>query len=197
MKSAFLNFIYLIGGTLIIASCAEKKSRFFVALDQSTNEVILSYVKDNNIDLKSKVITTYWVVNDYRTDVYVSNSYAQLYKKPENAPTYYSIINENIVVFLYVGIERIISRDTHEITKEIDELLRKREVRLSPDSGYFYHAPKWLYTTFGEKNRLVKKLPPYEYNFIPYDYAVLQDTTKKDSLYILNRKFIRFERIER
>lgn len=189
MQSRIVKLINLILVGLIIISCQKAETKYSTELDSSIKKVIISYVKENSIDLKSKIVTVEWSVTDYRTDIYISNSNIELHKKPENTPIYYSVVDENAVVFIYSGIERFVSRDTREITREIDELLLTRNIQLSPDSGHFYRAPRWLYTSCENKSKLSKKIPPFEYNYIPCGYTLLQDTSILDSLYIVKNKF--------
>jgi hypothetical protein len=188
MKSRLSILFYLIIIQFFITSCNENENRFTAELNDSAKQAIISYARENKIDLRSKVITTDWVVNDYRTDIYISNLNTQLYKKRENTPVYFSVVNDSIIVFIYAGVEKVISRNTDKIISEIDKTLVKHKVQLNPDSGHFYRAPTWLYTSCGEKNRIEKKLPPLEYNFIPCGYTLMQDTVRKDSLYVLKEK---------
>lgn len=183
------NYFYVVIIFLIIAACSNSTSnKFEVELNDSVKQVILAYIKENNIDSKAKVITTDWIVSDYRTDVYISNIQSKLYQKTVYTPTYYSIIDGDVVVFIYTGIEAIMIKNTDEILYEIDDVLIKLQVELSPDSGDFYYARSWQYSTCNEESILIKKLPPFEYNFIPCGYKLLQDSIFKDSLYVVKRK---------
>jgi hypothetical protein len=181
-----IKFVYLVAIVLIITGCPYNvKERYSIELNDSIKQVISTYVEENNIDVKSKIITTEWIVNDYRTNVYISNLYSKLYEKEGHTPTYYAIIDNKIIVLIYAGIEKAIFKKTDEILGEIDYLVQKNQIKLSLDTGYFYYAPTWLYSVCGEESKLVKKFPPFEYNFIPCGYTLLQDTVRKDSLFVI------------
>jgi hypothetical protein len=175
--------------TCLIISCAQKEKKYEVEVDRDIEKIILSYIKGNNLDLKSKVVATSWVVtpND-RTDVYISNINSNSYKNIKYSPSYYSVLDTGVVVFVFTNIENLIDKKSNAIVTEIDNLLISQNIVLKPDSGNFYYAPTWLYSSCGEQHTLIKKLPPFEYNFVPCGYVLLQDTVKKDSLYIMRRQ---------
>ena len=181
-KFTFSAIIVLLA--LMILSCEQKTNNYLVELNDSTKSKIKSYVQDNNVDLKSKVISTQWVVNGDRTDIYITNLDSKLYLKLEFTPTYYSVIEDDIIVFIYSGIEQSILRNNYDEVSEINVLLDQYQVNLKNDSANFYYAPTWLYSICPESSELIKKIDPMEYNFIPCNYKLLQDTIRNDSLFV-------------
>jgi hypothetical protein len=161
---------------------------FVAEFDESTKQVISSYVKENNIDIKSKVVTANWVVNADRTDLYISNSFTQMDKDGKDIPLYYSVVNDSIIVFVYSGLEYLISRKKQEILVEINEVLSKHKVSLSIDSGYFYHPPTWLYSVCEGNSKIIKKSHALERFHIPCGYSLFFDQQKQDSLYVLQQE---------
>jgi len=173
---------------LSIVSCRQEKGRFATEFDDSTKQVIMSYVKENNIDIKSKVVTANWIVNTDRTDIYISNLFTQMNIDGKDIPLYYSVVNDSIIVFVYSGLENLISRNKQEILIEINEVLSKQKVSLSIDSGYFYHPPTWLYTTCEGNSKIVKKAHALERFYIPCGYSLFLDEQRQDSLYIIQQE---------
>jgi len=176
--------------TFTLTCCFIKKgSTFEVKLDNELQEILVDYLKENNIDSNRKVIITEWVVNpNDKIDVYISNINTDLYRKKKYTPSYYATLRNGAVVFIYTNVESLIDRDIQPILIEIEDLLKEKAVTLKSDSGFQYSAPTWLYTSCsGGINKVTKKLNPLEYNFIPCGYALRQDTLKADSIYILRK----------
>lgn len=179
----------LIGLILFLAiRCGEIENEYLVDIDQETSKVILSYIKENNIDTQTKVIVTRWVITPFeRSDIYISNTYSANYKELESAPSYYCILKNGTVVFIYTNLERLIDRGSNKVVDEINQVLRRHEVKLEPDSAHFYYAPTWLYSVCGNTKAIQKKIPALEYTTIPCDYVLLQDTVTKNTLQLIKR----------
>src|SRR6186713_1549978 len=114
MKKRLSNF--LIGAMLFIANCSEVKKNHNVNIDKQVSDLIFSYVKENNINIKTKIIITHWVTTPYeRSDIYISNTIFAEYKDLKFAPSYYSILQDGTVVFIYSNLERLIDRNSNEM----------------------------------------------------------------------------------
>ncbi len=166
-KSTLLKSLAALLMLLTIISCQKKKSSYVISLDDSLKQAIIHYVSENDINLKSTVIITDWVANPYRTDVYILNSSQQFINDPSQIPTYYSIISDSIVVFIYSGVERSISRDTQELSNEIRYLLIEKNIKLKPDNGYLTHTQTWLYTVCEGNGELIKEPAVSDPFYIP------------------------------
>ena len=188
MRPIFLIRISAILLMLSAISCEKKSNNHRVELDDSIKHVIIQYVKENNIDVRSRLITTDWVVNTFRTDVYISNSFRHLDDSLHDEPTYYAVLSDSIVVLVYTGIENTVVRNTQEISSEIKFVLDKNNLRLRPDDGNFYHEPKWVYTLCDRSNLLVKKSSAFELFHIPFGYMLLHDTVRNDSSFIVVKR---------
>lgn len=69
----------------------------------------------NNIDRKNKVVTTEWIVNPHdKTEIFISNTHTDLYKKTNYTPSYYSVLKDGTVVFVYTNVESLIVRETDD-----------------------------------------------------------------------------------
>jgi len=179
-------FLLLLG----LMNCSLKKeNQFEVQLDIGLENVILGYMRENNVDTKNKVIVTEWKVtpND-RTDIYISNMATDLYSQAKYAPSYYASLENGSVIFIYTNVENLMVRETKLITTEIQDLLLMRKISLKTDSGYQYFAPTWLYTYCAGNSSVVKKLNPLDYDFIPCDYIIRQDSVVTDSVYVMKKK---------
>ena len=180
MKSLLLKCLAILLMALTIISCQRSSSTNAVSLDDLVNQAIVRYVSENNIDLKTRVITTDWVANPYRTDVYISNSFHQLIDIPSHVPTYYSIISDSIVVFVYSGVERSIGRDTQELSKEIRDVLTDKNVKLEPDNGNIIHTRTWLYTVCEGNGELIREPAVSDLFYIPCRNVFLRDTLRNE-----------------
>ncbi len=188
MKSRFSLYLLTITLVISIASCRSQKKRFAIELNDSIKYAVLEYVRENNVDIKSKVITTRWVVNTFRTDVYISNSFKKFGEEQTGVPAYYSILDESIVVFLYSGVEGSISRNTKAISTEVEDILNRYQIKLSSNDSSFYRPSTWLYTFCDGKSELIKKSYPFERYYIPCGYSLKQDSIRQDSLFIMKIK---------
>lgn len=186
MKSVlFLYNLLLV--VLFVISCDHKRNDFILELDDSAKQMITQYVKENNIDVKARVITTDWVVSNYRTDIYITNSFTQLNDTVGNVPTYYSILADSIVVFVYTGLERISTRNNRKISLEIEDVLDAYDVKLKSDRSDLYHEPRWLYTRCNNTSKLLKETSPLELLSIPCGYMLLYDTLNTHSYIVKER----------
>ena len=182
-KSTLLKCLAALLMLLTITSCQKKKNNYVKSLNDSVKQAIMLYVNENDINLESRIITTDWVANPYRTDVYISNSFNQLNDSSSHMPTYYSIISDSIIVFIYSGVERSIGRDTQELTNEIRDLLNEKNVKLKPDSGYINHKHTWLYTACGERSELIRTPAASDLFYIPCRDVLLGDTLREVNTY--------------
>lgn len=180
MKSLLLKCLAALLMALAFTSCQRPNSTNAVSLDDSVKQAVIRYVSENNINLKTRVITTDWVANPYRSDVYISNSSHQLIDSPSHMPTYYSIISDSIVVFIYSGVERSIARDTRELSKEIRNLLTEKNVKLEPDDGNIIHTRTWLYTVCEGNGELIREPAVSDLFYIPCRNVFLRDTLRND-----------------
>ncbi|HEV8511883.1 MAG TPA: hypothetical protein VGQ59_01315 [Cyclobacteriaceae bacterium] len=159
----FAWFVLLFG----IASCQRMQKNYFVTLDDHVRDAIKSYVKENRIDVNSGVITTDWLVNPYRTDVYISNTSRQFTDRLNSVPSYYSLVSDSIIVLIYSGVENGIIRNTRGITLEINDLLVKKHVKLFPKSKYVDHTRTWLYTLCNGNGELIREPSISDLFYIP------------------------------
>jgi hypothetical protein len=164
MKSVS-NSIWSIAAMLGIAfimsiiSCQNEKSLYYIKLNDSIEHAIRSYASENNINLKSRVITTDWIVNPYRTDVYISNTFQQFLNKPDHVPTYYSIVSDSIIVLVYTGIESEMVRNTQAIQKEMGNLLNQSDTELQPDKETTTHVKTWLFSSCEGNSAILVREP--------------------------------------
>lgn len=180
MKSPLFKYMPALLAALAIISCQKSNSTSAVVLDDSLKQAITRYVSENDIDLKSTIIITDWVANPYRTDVYILNSSHQFFNEPSKLPTYYSIIYDSIVVFIYSGLERSIGRDTEELSEEIRDLLIKKNVKLEPDSGNIIHTRTWLLTVCEGESELIREPAVSDLFYIPCRDVFLRDTLRNE-----------------
>jgi hypothetical protein len=168
----------LLGSILLLSSCMGGEKRYFARIDEQISKSILAYTMENNVDIKSNVIVTQWVVTPFeRTDIYISSTNAANYKARKGAPTYYCTLDDGTIVFIYSNVERLIDRNVDKLIEEIDFTLEKYDVDLTSDTANFYYAPTWLYTNCSDTTILQKKIPALEYATIPCDYVLLQDSS--------------------
>jgi hypothetical protein len=180
--------IFSLSLSIALTCCVEPQDKEFeVRLSRELEEVITSYMRENDIGRNNKIITTEWIVSPYdKTEVYISNMNTDLYKKNAHTPTYYCVIENGPIIFVYSNIEGLITRETASILEELDNTLEKEGIRLAPDRGYDYSAPTWKYTLCaGEPGSISKSIDPMEYSVIPCGYSLRQDTSRTDSLYVI------------
>lgn len=181
MRSLLLKCLAASLMILTIISCQKStSSTSAVSLDDSVQQAIIRYVNENDVDLKSTVIITDWVANPYRTDVYILSSSHEFMDSQSHMPTYYSIISDSIVVFVYSGVERSIGRDTQVLSKEIRDLLTEKNVTLEPDNGNIIHTRTWLYTVCDGNGELIREPAVSDLFYIPCRNIVLRDTLRND-----------------
>jgi hypothetical protein len=173
---------------ILVWSCGQNDARFRVVLDGVSQRAILLYLAQNKIDTRSQVVTTTWNTGTSRSDIYISNT--SILPRPNRVPTYYSIIQDSIVVFIYFGVEKAIERNTRQIDSEIQEVLATRQIKLEPDSGRFSHRQTWLYSSCGDDHYIIKTMSAFERDFLPCSYALMQDSSRYDSIYVVRRKEI-------
>ena len=166
-KSTLFKCLAALFIALNIVSCQSKNSSYAVTLDDSVKQAVIRYVNENDIDLKSRIITTHWVANPYRTDIYISNSFRQLNASQSHIPTYYTTISDSIIVFIYSGVERNIGRDTEKLSNELKDLLTRKNIKLKPDNGLLTHTRTWLYAMCGGSNKLIKEPSVSDLFYIP------------------------------
>lgn len=152
---------------LAVISCKQKRNVYFVSFNDSIQQAIRSYVNENNIDLDSTIIVTDWVVNPYRTDVYISNSFRSFKDNPHYTPSYYSLISDSIITLVYTGVESSVTRDTQDISSEIEGLLINKHVKLKLDGEYVDHVKTWLYSSCSSNGKLVKSPSRSDLFYIP------------------------------
>lgn len=188
MYKLILPYLFACVISLAIIGCNGNRN-YQTGIDNELQKIILTYIAENDIDVKSKIVVTQWVVtpND-RTDIYISNANSQIYKDIRFAPSYYSIIEDEVVVFIYSNIEPLIIRESADIVDEVDAVLASLAIDLPPDTGNFYHAPTWWYSSCLDNGQVIKKIHPLEYNFVPCGYAILQDSAVADSLKLIKIK---------
>lgn len=165
---------------LTFSTCQEKKKNFMISLDDSIKQAILDYIKENDINLDSRIITTDWVANPYRTDIYISNSLHQFDEGSAQLPTYYSIVYDSIVVFVYSGVERSVDRDTRELYSELMDILAETNVKLAPDRGNIVHSNTWLFTVCGEASQIIRRPSTSDLFYIPCRGVLMSDTLVND-----------------
>ena len=179
LMSVLLSFALL--------SCSERDNNFRVDLDGNLRKVIEAYVEEKGIAKNKKVIVTDWNVTvEGRIDILISNLNTDLYRDNTNAPTYYSELPNGIVVFIYTNVENALSRNSTEIVAEIDQVLLRNNIVLEPYKQLQYSAPTWRVTKCPDNGyRLTTELDPFEYQFVPCNYILRQDSVKSDSLYVI------------
>ena len=159
----FAWFLFLFG----IVSCQRTQKDYFVTLDDPIRDAIKSYVRENKVDINSRVITTDWVVNPYRSDVYISNASRQFADSLNSVPSYYSLVSDSIVIFVYSGVEKGITRNTRGITTEINDLLAKRHAKLVTENEHAYYKYTWLFTICNGNGKLVREPSISDLFYIP------------------------------
>jgi hypothetical protein len=130
-------------------SCEVKRESYLVSLSDSIQHAIRIYTSENHINPKSRVILADWVVNPYRTDVYISNTFREFLDNPDHVPSYYSIVSDSIVVLVYTGTETELGRNTQGIQKELNNLLDEAGIKLQSDARTTIHVKTWLYSSCG------------------------------------------------
>jgi hypothetical protein len=153
--------IYMLTTVFIMSnsSCQKNSNSYYVSLNDSIQHAIRSYTAENNISTKSRVITTEWIVNPYRTDVYISNTFRQFLTNPDLVPSYYSIISDSIVVLVYTGTETELARNTQDIQREIANLLNESGIRLQSDKRTTTHVKTWLYSSCSSSSATLVREP--------------------------------------
>jgi hypothetical protein len=148
-------------------SCEVKRESYLVSLSDSIQNAIRIYTAENHIDPKSRVITTDWVVNPYRTDIYMSTTFREFLDNPDHVPSYYSIVSDSIVVLVYTGTEIELGRNTQNIQQEIRSILNSVGVKLKSDNGTTTDAKTWLYSSCNNSTTLVKEPSTKDLLYIP------------------------------
>lgn len=179
-KLFFIQLVAIIA-VLTVISCKRDRNDLRVSLDDSLQLAIRTYVQENNIDVNSSVITTDWVVNPYRTDVYISATSKGIDNSIHNVPTYYSVASDSIIVLIYSGVERGVIRNTEKVSEEIKDLLAKKDVKLMADSVSVSRQLTWLYSSCGEKRELITEPSISDLLYVPCRDFVSQNILKGSS----------------
>lgn len=158
----FTSFIFLIS-----SSCQEKGNLYYVSLGDSVQYAIKNYITENHINVKSRVITTDWMSNPYRTDIYISNTSKQSINDQANIPSYYSVVSDSILVLVYSGVEAGIARNTQIIQQEMKAHLVERGIELQPDNKNVTHTKTWLYSLCGDRGKLIRETSIKDLYYIP------------------------------
>jgi len=182
------RLVFLIAILFIQNSCVNNSDdQFYVTLDPVIRNVVTSYVTENKIDLKSRVINLRCVSSNYRTDFIISSTGVKRYSTTHNAPTYYSVVADSAVVFLYTGYERFI-KDGPIIVAELDRVLASRKIDLNDDLLVLEHSPRWKYSICNDTTELRKESSSvYDRDEIPCGYVLRQDSVAADSFIVVKQ----------
>jgi hypothetical protein len=162
-------------------ACVEKSNHQVTMVDSTLTAAIHQYVHENGINLREKVVSVE-VNNGPKSTYHISNQNSKLYK--ESSPSYYALC-DSVVVFIYTGFER--NFEYHlSLSRELDSFLDRRSVKLKEFEPLksTYNPPTWRLTECNGNYQLDKKLDPYQVDFVPCGYTLLQDSTNLDSLIV-------------
>ncbi|RAV97600.1 hypothetical protein DQQ10_27600 [Pseudochryseolinea flava] len=91
---------------------------------------------------------------------------------------------------VFLGIEKIVSRNTYQINNEIKQVLTNAQVNLKEKiiDGELTHEPTWLFSYCSGDSRLIKISSPLELFHIPCGYILQHDILKSDNSFILTKR---------
>ena len=171
-------------------SCTEQPKQlgeFEVELeDQFVADAVRKYVQENNIDFKKKVITIK-AETGLKEVFTISNEVAPLYKT-NFTPTYYGILDDQIVFFVFTQVESTFKTKKSTVIYEIDGVLVRHGALLSANENLTYSAPVWrVVQECNDRYTLNKSVSPFEFDTLPCGYAIVRDSVKLDSIKLIKR----------
>jgi hypothetical protein len=187
MKVIIAYFFLLVAFACLSQGDKPEEGSYFIKIsNKKLIESIRQYVFENKIDCSEKIITVEVVGND--NQVFLIASEISEVHTYDQAPTFYSTIDDKVIVFIYTGAESLIDKESQMlIVNGINRLLKAQNVRLQK-FGKTYSRPVWRLVKCGNEYMLEKEVQPFVLNHIPCGYSIEQDSIRLDSLILKRRE---------